>query len=88
MGTATTNALADAARSAGSAPSIANTQPWHWRARGDTLELSADTSRQLNTADPEARLLTLSCGAALHHARVALSAAGWQVEVDRVPDPE
>jgi nitroreductase len=88
MGTATTNALADAARSAGSAPSFANSQPWHWRARGDTLELAADASRQLITADPDARLLTLSCGAALHHARIALAAAGWQVEVDRVPDPE
>jgi hypothetical protein len=27
--------------------------------------------------------MLISCGAALHHARVALRAAGWQVEVDR-----
>jgi len=29
----------------------------------------------------------LSCGAALHHARTALVAAGWQVEVAELPDP-
>jgi hypothetical protein len=38
--------------------------------------------------DPDGRLLLLSCGAALHHARIALAAAGWSVTVDRLPDPE
>src|SRR2546430_2016144 len=28
-----------------------------------------------------------SCGAALHHAGVALAAEGWQVEVVSLPDP-
>jgi len=88
MGTDTTNALAEAARSAGHAPSIANSQPWHWRVRGDTLELSSDTSRQLASFDPVGRLLMLSCGAALHHARVALAAWGWRVDVDRMPDQQ
>jgi nitroreductase len=88
MGTDTANALVEAARSAGSAPSVANSQPWHWRVKGDTLELWADPSRQLTTADPDGRLLTLSCGAALHHARVALAAGGWQVDIDRTPDPD
>ena len=87
MATEITNALAQAARSAGIAPSIANSQPWHWRVRADALELSRDNSRQLTAADPTGQLLTLSCGAALHHARVALAAEGWQVDVDRLPDP-
>jgi hypothetical protein len=31
--------------------------------------------------------LTISCGAALHHARLALAAAGWTPMVQRFPDP-
>ncbi|MFC7761617.1 hypothetical protein ACFQY4_28905 [Catellatospora bangladeshensis] len=39
-------------------------------------------------ADPDARLLTVSCGVALHHARVALAMAGYAVDVRRMPGPE
>jgi nitroreductase len=78
--------LAGAAHLAGHAPSIHNTQPWRWRVRGPVLELLADHSRQLAVTDPQARLLILSCGTALHHAMVALAADGWQAEVVRLPD--
>jgi len=80
-------ALVEAASSAGHAPSIHNTQPWRWRVQNDTLELYAEFGRQLTNSDPGARLLVLSCGAALHHARVALAAEGWTATVDRLPDP-
>jgi nitroreductase len=33
--------------------------------------------------DPAGHLMMLSCGAALHHARVALDAEGWHYEVER-----
>jgi nitroreductase len=79
--------LAEVARAAGLAPSVHNTQPWRWRVHPDRLELYADRSRQLRAADPDGRLLAISCGAALHHARVALAAAGWQPEVERLPEP-
>jgi nitroreductase len=80
-------ALEDAARAAQHAPSVFNTQPWSWRITGDTMELFADSGRQLDAVDKEGRLLLLSCGAALHHARVALAAAGFSVSVSRTPDP-
>jgi nitroreductase len=80
-----TTVLAAAARAAGHAPSIHNTQPWRWRV-GRTLDLYADRGRQLAVTDPEGRLLTLSCGAALHHAVVALAAEGWRADVVRLPD--
>jgi hypothetical protein len=80
-------ALAEAARRALRAPSILNTQPWRWRVHEDVLELFADRSRQLGSIDQSGRLLTLSCGAALHHARVALSATGYAAAVERFPDP-
>jgi len=80
-------ALAEAAAAAGYAPSVHNTQPWRWRVHPDRLDLLADRGRQLTKIDPDGRLLMLSCGAALHHARLALAAEGWTAEVSRLPDP-
>jgi hypothetical protein len=77
-------ALAEAARVAGFAPSLHNTQPWRWRVDGPTLELYADPIRQLTVSDPGGRLMVLSCGAALHHARIALAAQGLPVVVERL----
>ncbi|MFC7545726.1 Acg family FMN-binding oxidoreductase [Plantactinospora sp. GCM10030261] len=81
------HALIQAAAVAGHAPSVHNTQPWRWRVLPDRLELLAVRERQLAAIDPDAHLLAVSCGTALHHAVVALRAEGWTVRVDRVPDP-
>jgi nitroreductase len=78
------DALEAAVRDAVRAPSVFNTQPWVWRIDGDALELRADRSRQLRVADAHGYRLLMSCGAALHHARVSLAAAGWSVEVQRL----
>jgi nitroreductase len=80
-------ALHQAATVAGSAPSIHNTQPWRWHVGTGVLELWADRSRQLPVGDPAGRMLTISCGAALHHALVALAAQGVGAIVVPVPDP-
>jgi nitroreductase len=85
------HALTEAATTAGYAPSIHNTQPWRWRITGHLLDLFTDRSRVLVVTDPDARLATLSCGVALHHARMALAAQGWQVTTTRMPkstDPD
>jgi nitroreductase len=81
-----TEALAEAVAAAGYAPSIQNTQPWRWRLAGDTLDLYIERSRILEVTDPDTRLATLSCGAALHHARTALAAHGWHATVTRMPN--
>jgi nitroreductase len=78
--------LARAAAVAAQAPSIHNTQPWRWRIHDNVADLYADTSRQLRVADPDRRMLTISCGVALHHARVALAADGIAVEVTVLPN--
>jgi nitroreductase len=79
----TRHALAEAAEAAGHAPSIHNTQPWRWVVRDDALELHAQRDRQLHELDPAGHMLLISCGAALHHACVALTAEGWDYEVER-----
>src|SRR5690349_20628518 len=78
------NPLREAAELALAAPSIFNTQPWKWILRPDRLELRADRDRQLPVVDPHARLLTISCGVALHHALISLPSTG--VELACLPD--
>jgi hypothetical protein len=73
------------------APSTHNTQPWHFRVRGECVELIADRSRALPVSDPEDRELTISCGAALFTLRVAAAARGYSAFVEILPatdDPD
>ncbi len=82
------NVLLRATERALMAPSVHNTQPWKWRVRADAVELYADLDRHLVGTDPDRRDLVISCGAALHHLRVALAADGVAVAVELMPDPE
>ncbi|MFF0545770.1 Acg family FMN-binding oxidoreductase [Nocardia thailandica] len=70
------------------APSVHNTQPWHWDLDGATLTLRADPERRLAAADPNGRQAVISCGAVLHHVRTAFAAHRWHTDVTRLPDPE
>jgi nitroreductase len=80
-------AVVQAAAAAGYAPSILNTQPWRWCLTRDGLDLYLERARLLEVNDPDTGLATLSCGAALNHARVSLAAQGWRATVTRMPDP-
>lgn len=69
------------------APSVHNTQPWRWVIGDRSVHLFADKTRTLPVIDRTGRELTISCGAALHHARVAFRAFGWRPDVHRLPNP-
>ncbi|GAB1510369.1 Acg family FMN-binding oxidoreductase [Actinophytocola sp. KF-1] len=69
------------------APSAHNTQPWRWRIDDGSVHLFADWARHVPAGDPGGRDLLISCGAALHHFRVAAAALGWATAVHRLPDP-
>lgn len=69
------------------APSVHNTQPWHWRLAEHSVHLYLDSARTLGTLDPTGREAVISCGAVLHHARIAFGAEGWPTSVHRLPDP-
>lgn len=73
---------------AGRAPSVHNTQPWRWQYAASAVHLYADTARWLPATDPDGRDLLVSCGAWLHHLRMALAASDIGVTVERLPDPE
>ncbi|MGI5129978.1 Acg family FMN-binding oxidoreductase [Pseudonocardia sp. CA-107938] len=78
------SALALASR----APSVHNSQPWLWRYDERTVHLVADMRRWLPATDAVGRDMVVSCGAALHHLRVALAASGVAASVRRMPDPD
>ncbi|WP_432971455.1 Acg family FMN-binding oxidoreductase [Dactylosporangium sp. CA-233914] len=80
--------LTRAAVAAVQAPSVLNTQPWHWRIAGDAALLYADRRRRLAALDPSGRMLVVSCGAALHHACVTLAAEGAGFTVEPFPEGE
>ena len=80
--------IVDALQVACRAPSLHNTQPWRWVLTDRHLELFADPSRHAHSADGSGRQAMISCGAVLHHFRVAMAAAGWHTSVHRFPDPD
>lgn len=81
-----TTALRRAAVRATRAPSVHNTQPWHFVLTPDALEIYADRRRQLRVLDPRGRQLMLSCGCALFNARVALAWSGFDARIERFAD--
>jgi nitroreductase len=81
--------IEDVVRAAGAAPSVHNSQPWQFAVdNGDILQLSAAVDRALWVADPSARLLYMSCGAALMNARLAIRAEGGQPDLWLLPHPD
>ncbi|MGH8869840.1 MAG: Acg family FMN-binding oxidoreductase [Actinomycetes bacterium] len=73
-------------RAAAAAPSLHNSQPWRFEAAGDAVKLYGDPSRRLEHADPDARQLHMSCGAALFNLRVAARRLGYEAAVSLLPD--
>ncbi|PBC67605.1 hypothetical protein BX265_8220 [Streptomyces sp. TLI_235] len=71
------------------APSIHNSQPWHFRLRPETstLEVRAVAERTLPRTDPRGQALHISVGAAVFNIQVAARHLGWAPEVRLLPDP-
>lgn len=79
--------LLDMVRHAARAPSSHNTQPWLFRVHEDSIDLLADRMRALPVNDPDDRELTISCGCALLHLRIAAARAGFHSIVQPSPEP-
>lgn len=68
------------------APSILNTQPWHFRLTDEGVNVFADRSRLLPVTDPHGRELTISCGAALLNLRIAMRGFGFGCKTEIFPN--
>lgn len=79
--------IANAIELACRAPSVHNSQPWHWVVEGPSLKLFLEAHRVPHATDLSGREAVISCGAVLDHLRVAVAAAGWQAHVSRFPNP-
>jgi hypothetical protein len=82
-----TEVIKNAVQLACRAPSLHNSQPWHWVAEDGTVQLYLDKDRVLYSTDHSGREALIGCGAALDHFRVAMAAAGWTANVERFPNP-
>ncbi|OBG22047.1 NAD(P)H nitroreductase [Mycolicibacterium celeriflavum] len=82
-----TEVIENAVRVACRAPSLYNSQPWHWVIEDDSVRLFLDKDRVMYSTDHSGREALLGCGAVLDHFRVAMAAAGWKANVDRYPNP-
>ena len=69
------------------APSLHNSQPWRWVATTTSVDLFVDPDRTVTSTDRSGREAIISCGASLHHFRVAMAAIGWDVKVGQFPNP-
>jgi hypothetical protein len=78
--------IRDAVMLACRAPSLHNSQPWHWVAESQRLHLFLDREPLVQATDRSGREMILSCGAVLDHLRVAMAAAGWGTAIRRLPD--
>ncbi len=67
------------------APSVRNSQPWHWQVDPGGLHLDADWSRSAGETLADRRDVLLSCGAVLDHCVLTLATAGWGAAIRRLP---
>jgi hypothetical protein len=74
-------------RSAGSAPSMHNTQPWRFDAEGSVVDVVLDEDRTLPIEDPSGRLVRIGLGAATFNLRVAAAMLGYESTFALDPDP-
>ena len=62
-----------------------DSQPWLFRVREDSIEMFADTGRNLGAMDPFLREMHIGLGCALENMALAAPANGFQVAIEMVP---
>ncbi|HET9894497.1 MAG TPA: hypothetical protein VFQ44_06140 [Streptosporangiaceae bacterium] len=76
------------AEAAANAPSVSSTAPWWFSTTDTEICVRADVERKLAVADPAGRELTISCGAAVFTARIAVRYLGLLPSVRVLPDAD
>jgi hypothetical protein len=70
------------------APSIYNTQPWHFAVSDNQVHVYADRRHALAVIDPDDRQLNMCCAAALFSLRLAIHYFGYKETTELIPDPQ
>lgn len=76
------------AEAATRAPSAYDTAPWWFSTSGPDVWVRSDLERKLPVIDPAGRQLTISCGAAVFTARIAMRYLGLVPDVMTLPDQD
>jgi hypothetical protein len=63
-----------------------NSQPWRFRVTDNTIDVFADTARNIGAIDPFFREMTMGIGCALENLLIAAANEGYVVEVTLLPD--
>jgi len=79
--------LTECVRTATSAPSLHNSQPWRFRVHGARIDVYADPARRLDVLDPDGREQLISVGAALFTLRLAIRSSGFRSYQALFPEP-
>ncbi|HET6479973.1 MAG TPA: nitroreductase family protein [Actinoplanes sp.] len=80
--------LLDCVRTATTAPSLHNSQPWKFQVRGGRVDVYADPSRRLHVLDPDGREQLISVGAAVFTLRLAIRSSGYRSDFTLFPEPD
>jgi hypothetical protein len=75
-------------RSAGTAPSMHNTQPWRFEINGPVIDVILDADRSLPAEDRSGRLVLIGLGGATLNLRVAAASLGYETTFATEPDPD
>jgi hypothetical protein len=71
---------------AGRAPSVHNTQPWHFSLDGHLLHVYANPARRLLVSDPDGREMLVSCGTAIRFAELIAKQYVDRIDVTYFPN--
>jgi len=64
-----------------------NSQPWRYRVAANTIDVFADTARNIGAIDPFLREMAMGIGCALENSLIAAANEGYAAEVMLLPDP-
>ena len=65
-----------------------NSQPWMFKVTDDTIDVYADTTRNIGAIDPDLREMTTGIGCAIENLLIAAAHVGYATHVTLLPDSE
>ncbi len=64
-----------------------NTQPWRFRVTDSSIDVFADSTRNIGAIDPYLREMTMGIGCAIENLSIAAASEGYATQIKLLPDP-